>query len=180
MTTSFLTETELKNLGLKTIGRNVLISRKASFYGNSNIEIGDNVRIDDFCIISGKVKLGNNIHISAYVALYGAFGIEMKDYTGISPKSTIYSAMDDFSGEHLIGPIHPANRTDVRGGKVLIEKFAHIGCNSVIFPNLTISEGTVVGAMSLVNKTTEAWSVYYGQPAKYVKKRSQNLTQLVD
>ena len=64
----FYSESELKNLGFKKIGSNVLISKKASLYGVSQMEIGDNVRIDDFCILSGNIMLGSNIHISAYVA----------------------------------------------------------------------------------------------------------------
>jgi len=177
--TSFLSPDELKSIGFKSYGTNVLISRKASIYGASDMSIGDNVRIDDFCILSGKIKLGSNIHISAYVALYGAMGIELKDYTGISPRSTIYSAMDDFSGEYLIGPIHPKDKINVTGGKVILEKFVQVGCNSVIFPNITIGEGSVIGAMSLVKSDTEPWGIYIGVPVKKFKNRSNTLLNLI-
>lgn len=56
---NFYNEVELKNLGLKSYGENVLISKKCSIYGAENIEIGNNVRIDDFCILSGEIKIGN-------------------------------------------------------------------------------------------------------------------------
>lgn len=46
--TSFYSEDELKSIGLKTYGENVLISRFARIYGAKNISIGNNVRIDDF------------------------------------------------------------------------------------------------------------------------------------
>lgn len=173
--TSFYPEEELKLLGLKSYGENVLISRKTSIYGAGNITIGNNVRIDDYCILSGHISIGSNIHISAYVALYGASGIILEDYTGISPKSTIYSAIDDFSGNYLIGPIHPSESTNVQGGTVKIEKYSQIGCNSVIFPNLTIKEGSVVGAMSIVKKSTQPWGIYAGIPAKRIKERSKLL-----
>lgn len=172
---SFLNNDEIKSLGFKSVGNNVLISRKASFYGNSSIEIGNNVRIDDFCIISGKVKIGNHIHISAYVALYGAYGIELEDYTGISPRSTVFSAMDDFSGDFLIGPIHPKNSTNVTGGKVLIKRFAQIGCNCVLFPGITINEGSVIGAMSLVTHSLQSWGIYVGIPVRYLRSRTKGL-----
>lgn len=177
--TSFYTDQELASLGLKSYGSNVLISRKCSIYGAANIEIGDNVRIDDFCILSGNIRIGSNIHISAYVALYGAKGIELKDYTGISPKSTIYSAMDDFSGDWLIGPVHPEGTTHVTGGKVILEKFVQIGCNSVLFPDVTIGEGSVIGAMSLVNKSVEEWGIYCGVPVKKIKDRRKELLRFV-
>lgn len=177
--TSFYSQEELASIGLKAYGKHVLISRKCSIYGAENIEIGDNVRIDDFCILSGHIKLGSNIHISAYVALYGAEGIELEDYTGISSHTTIYSAMDDFSGEYLIGPIHPEGTTNVTGGKVILKRFVQIGCNSVIFPNLTIEEGTVIGAMSLVRKDIEPWGIYVGIPVVKIKDRSKSLLNLI-
>lgn len=177
--TSFYSPAELAQLGLKAFGKDVLISRKCSIYGAQNIEIGDNVRIDDFCILSGKIKLGSHIHISAYVALYGAEGIELEDYTGISPRTTIYSAMDDFSGNYLIGPIHPEGTINVTGGKVTLEKYVQIGCNCVIFPNLTIKEGSVIGAMSLVRDNIEPWGIHIGIPAVKIKNRSKSLLKLV-
>ena len=67
---SFYSQNELLELGFKKIGTNVLISKKSSIYNAQNIEIGDNVRIDDFCLLSGTIKLGNYIHIGAYSALY--------------------------------------------------------------------------------------------------------------
>ena len=179
--TSFYDDEELRELGLKSYGKNVLISRKASIYGASDIEIGNNVRIDDFCILSGKIKIGSNIHISTFVALYGAEGIELEDYTGISPRSTVFSAMDDFSGDYLVGPIHPKELTNVTGGKVLIKRFSQIGCSSVVFPNLTIGEGCAVGAMTLVNKDLSPWHIYAGVPAKIIKPRSKILlTKLIE
>ena len=99
--TSYYTDEELANLGIKSYGVNVKLSRYARLYSAESISIGDNVRIDDFCILSGHISLGSNIHISAYVALYGSIGIVLEDYTGISPMSVIYSAMDDFSGDFL-------------------------------------------------------------------------------
>lgn len=178
--TSFYTEDELVALGLKSYGTNVLISRKCSIYGAQNIEIGDNVRIDDFCILSGKIKLGSHIHISAYVALYGAEGIELEDYTGISPRTTIYSAMDDFSGNYLIGPIHDESKTNVTGAPVKVHRFAHIGANTVIYPGIDIPEGTVIGAMSMVSRSNlEPWSIYVGVPVYKIKDRVNNLLKLI-
>lgn len=176
---SFYTEDELFNLGFKSFGENVKISRFARFYSPQNISIGSNVRIDDFCIISGNIRIGSHIHISAYVGLYGAKGIELCDYTGISPKSVIYSAMDDFSGDYLIGPIHPEGTTHIVGGKVIIEKYAQIGTNSIIFPNLTIGEGAVIGACSLVRRNVEAWGIYCGVPVIKIKNRNKALLRLV-
>lgn len=173
--TSFYSDDELQQIGFKSIGKDVKISRKASIYSPQNISIGDNVRIDDFCILSGNITLGSHIHISAYVALYGAMGIVMEDYSGISPKSVIYSAMDDFSGDYLIGPIHPESMTNVTGGVVTIKKYVQIGSNAIVFPNLTIGEGSVIGACSMLKNDAESWSIYAGVPAIKKKNRSNKL-----
>jgi acetyltransferase-like isoleucine patch superfamily enzyme len=38
-------------------------------------------------------------------------------------------------------------------------------------PGVILEEGTSVGAMSLVLKSTEPWSIYVGSPAKRLKER---------
>lgn len=176
--TSFLTYDELSAFGFKSIGQDCKISRYARFYGVQNISIGDNVRIDDFCIISGNVSIGSNIHISAYVALYGSKGIIIEDYAGISSRSTIYSAMDDFSGDYLVGPVHPKEYTNVTGGIVSIKKYSQIGASCLVFPNLTIGEGSVIGAMSMVRHSVDKWGIYAGVPVIKIKDRSDKLKQM--
>lgn len=177
---SFYSEEELKEIGFKSYGSNLKISRYARFYSPYNISIGNNVRIDDFCILSGTISLGNDIHISAYVALYGALGIEFEDYTGISAHSVIYSAMDDFSGNYLVGSVHPEGLTNVTGGRVIVKKFSQIGVNCVVFPNLTIGEGVAIGACSLVTKTLQEWGIYVGIPAIRIKDRKRRMADLVN
>lgn len=176
---SFFSKEELSQLGLKSFGENVLISRKASIYSPGKIEIGNHVRIDDFCILSGEIKLGNYIHISAYNVLYGRYGIELLDYSGISPHCVILSASDDFSGNYLINPMIPEEYTHVTGGKVLISKYVQIGASCVLMPNLVINEGSVIAAMSFVNKSVGEWSICGGIPAKFLKERSKELLKKV-
>ena len=177
--TSFYSDEELLSMGFKTIGKDCKISRNAKFYGISNISMGDNVRIDDFCIVSGNVTFGSHIHVSPYVALYGALGLLFEDYSGISGHSVIYSAMDDFGGDYLVGSVHPEELTNVTGGLVTIQKFSQIGVNCVVFPNLVIEEGVAVGACSLVTKSLSSWGIYVGIPAERLKDRKKNMIQLV-
>lgn len=177
---SFYTAKELKNIGLNSYGENVLISKKVSIYSASEISIGNNVRIDDFCVLSGNITLGSHIHISTYCALYGSKGITLEDYTGLSPRTTIFSAMDDFSGDYLIGPIHDRKYTKVTGGRVTICRFVQVGAGSIVFPNLIINEGSIVGAMSLVTKSLDSWGIFVGIPAKKIKNRNKGLIKFID
>ena len=62
---SFFSESELKAIGFLKYGKNVLVSRKASIYNPEQMVLGDNIRIDDSCILSGNIKLGSYIHIPA-------------------------------------------------------------------------------------------------------------------
>ncbi len=180
MKTSFYTEQELAQLGLKSYGENVLISRYAQIYSPEKISIGDNVRIDDFCILSGNIVIGSHIHIAAYCAMYGSdYGIVMEDYTGLSARVTIYAAIDDFSGDYLIGPIHDERCTNVNGGVVKICRYAQIGVGTLVFPNVCIGEGVVLGAMSMAKKTLDQWGIYAGVPARRVKDRNKKMLALV-
>ena len=171
----FYSQEELSSIGFKSIGENVLISRKASIYGANRMSIGHHVRIDDFCILSGAITLGSHIHIGAFCALYGAHGIEMADYTGLSPRCTVFSATDDFSGDYLISPMAPVAFTNVTGGTVVIKMYSQIGAGSIIMPDITIEEGVAVAAMSFVNSSIPAWSIYAGVPARKMKDRKKGL-----
>lgn len=65
--TSFYSEEELRSIGLKSYGKNVLISRFARIYGAESISIGNNVRIDDFCILFKFYIFARNICCSGRI-----------------------------------------------------------------------------------------------------------------
>lgn len=176
---NFYNKEELDELGFKSLGSNVLISKKASIYNPEEITIGSNVRIDDFCILSGKIKIGNYVHISAYTTLYGRYGIDIGNFCGCSPRCTLFSATDDFSGEFMVGPLVPEKYTNVTNGKVILKDFVQIGCNSIVMPNIIVNEGSAVGALSFVNKNLDSWGIYAGIPAKKKKERSKNILNIV-
>lgn len=179
MASYYLSE-ELEQMGFKQCGKNVLISKKTSIYGAENISIGDNVRIDDFCILSGNIKIHNYVHIAPYCALFaGTEGIEMEDYSGLSARCIIYAMTDDYSGESLTNPMVPERYRKVTGGKVRLGEYVIIGTGTSILPNVVIGEGSAVGSMSLVNKSLEPWGIYAGIPCIKVKERKKNLLKIV-
>lgn len=177
---TFYSEDELKNLGLKAYGDNVLIGRNAILYTPEKLEIGNNVRIDDFCVLSGEIKLGNYIHISHFCGLYGGSqGITMEDYSGLSSKVTIYAVSDDYSGCSMTNPMIPSEyKPYSMEKKVLIKKHAIIGSGSIVLPGITIEEGSSIGSMSLCTKDTLQWSINVGIPAKKIKDRKKDLLML--
>lgn len=179
MKTSFFNVEELKALGLKSFGSNVLISRNAQLYNPEKLTLGSHVRIDDFCILTGKITLGSYIHISAYCALYGKGGIIIKDFSGLSPRCTLFSVTDNFNGNYLMSPLTYLEHNDLIEGEIIINKYVQIGANSTILPNCVLEEGTAVGAMSLVKDNLESWSIYAGVPVKKIKERNQGLLKHV-
>lgn len=161
---------------MNKIGNDCHIHPTTLFFGN-DIEIGDNVRIDAFCVLTGKVKIGNNVHIACGSYLFGKSGIQMCDFSGLSSRVTIYSESDDYSGDYMTNPCVPDEYKHVIKGEVRIGKHAIVGCNATIMPNVKIGEGSAVGAYSFVKSDCIPWSIYAGVPAKRVRDRSMNLLE---
>jgi acetyltransferase-like isoleucine patch superfamily enzyme len=102
----------------------------------------------------------------------------MEDFTGLSPRCTIFSATDDFSGDYLISPMNPQELCNVTGGKVILKKYSHICAGSIIMPDLTIGQGSVIGAMSFVNQSIGRWQIWAGIPIKFIKARKNSIDGL--
>lgn len=178
--TTFYTEEELKGLGLKKYGSNVLISRNALLYTPELLEVGDNVRIDDFTTISGRVVLGDYIHIAQFCGLYGGTeGIVMENFSGLSSRVVIYATSNDYSGESLTNPTVPEKyKAADKNAAVRLCKHVIVGAGCVILPGVTLGEGSSIGALTLCTKSLAPWGVYAGSPARKIKERSMKLLEL--
>lgn len=176
---SFYSEEELALFNFKSIGKNVLISRKTSIYQPEQISIGNNVRIDDFCVLSGNIIIKNYVHIACYCGLFaGNEGIFFDDFSGISSRVTIYSVSDDYTGEFMTNPMVPMQYRHIIAKKVSLGKHVIVGAGSIILPGVNLKEGVAVGAMSLVTKSFSPWKIIYGNPAKILKDRKSTLLNL--
>ena len=176
---AYLTTEQLHEMGFKSLGKNVKISDKASIYNADQIEIGDNARIDDFCVISGRVKIGRNVHIAPLCLVAGGEeGITLSDFSGLAYQVQIFAQSDDYSGKTLTNPTVPSEYKKEYKKSVFLGKHVIIGAGSIVFPGVHISEGCSVGALTLVNKSTEEWGTYLGNPAKRIKDRKKDLLAL--
>ncbi|MGX8832900.1 acyltransferase [Amedibacillus sp. YH-ame6] len=170
---------ELREMGFKSLGVNVLISTYSIILSPEAIEIGNNVRIDAFSILSGKIVIHNNVHIAVGCSLFaGDAGIELCDFTGLSSKVSVYAVSDDYSGDYLTNPTVPEKFKHVKSEKVCFEKHTLIGASSVVLPGVVVGEGTSVGAMSLIVKSLDSWGMYAGIPVRKLKCRSKKLLEL--
>lgn len=178
---SFLSQKQLEDFGFKFLGQNVLISDKCSIYNAKNISIGDNTRIDDFCVLSagdGGIEIGKYVHIACFATIIGKGKVVMKDYSGISSRVAVYSSSDNYDGEYMTNPCLPPIVTNTIHKDVTLGKHVVVGSGSIILPGVTLDDGCAVGAMSLVNKSIEGAYVLAGVPVKIIKPRKLNIFEL--
>ena len=125
------------------IGNNTIIYSTANIWMPCNLVVGERCCIGPNTIVynPNKIVLGKKVTISQYTYLCG--------------------------GSHDI--------TDLALGfisaPIIIKDFSWVCANCFIMMGTTIEEGCIIGATASLFKSTEPWSVYGGNPAKYIKKR---------
>ena len=178
---AMLSREAIEAFGFSSVGENIQISERAVFYGSSRITLGNNIRIDDFCVLSagvGGISIGDHVHIAVYSSLIGTGRITLSDFCNISSRVAIYSSNDDYSGFTLTNPTVPSEFTGVAHADVMLDKHVIVGSGSVILPGVTLEEGVAIGALSLVNKRCEAFGIYVGNPIRRIKERKRDLLKL--
>ncbi len=177
---SYFSDVELKGFGFKSLGNDVRISTKASVYDCSKISIEDNVRIDDFCLLSGSLKIGRFTHLAPYCMLAGGLkGICIGSYVTLAYGVKIFSETDDYSGASAVGSLMPENLKKVGRKTTEIGSISLLGTNSIVLPGCNLGEGVALGAATLVTKELDSWWIYIGSPAKAYKPREQKVKKLV-
>jgi acetyltransferase-like isoleucine patch superfamily enzyme len=177
----YLSLSQLSRLNFKKIGKNVLIDKNVIIPFPNNIEIGDDVRIDTMCVLSsgkkGNIIINNNVHIAPFNLIYCADNhkIVFNNHTGLSAGCKLYGKSGNYDGNYLLNPTHNAEDTAIIGGDIILNKFATIGTDCILFPGSIIPVGTVLGAKSLytAKHSLDEWSIYAGIPVKFIKKRSK-------
>jgi dTDP-4-amino-4,6-dideoxy-D-glucose acyltransferase len=178
---AFLSSEAIAMLGFASVGENVQISDRASFYGADRITVGNNTRIDDFCVVSaglGGIYIGHNVHIAVYSSLIGSGKITLSDFCNISSRVSIYTSSDDHSGVTMTNPTLPSEYTGVRHADVFLGKHVLVFGGSVILPGVTIEDGVVIGALSLIRNNCQAFGIYAGNPARRINERKRDLLEL--
>jgi len=173
----YLTREALTNMPFKSLGHDVMIHERVTLVGIENISIGSHVRIDPDVILlaTGPLTIGCYTHIAACVFVGAKAGFEMKNFANIAHGARIYTINDDYSGEHLMGPTIPEEFLGLRSGAVLMQEHANVGAGAIILPGVTLAEGSVLGALSLIGRSTEPWMIYGGVPAKPIKERRRDV-----
>lgn len=139
----------LFKLILGRLGSHVMIDRCVYFRYPQKIFIGNNCAINRGCrfFASAHTDDKKNIDIGNHVI--------------IGPNVTIFTAGHDPETIELADNY----------GRVTIENDVWIGGNVTILQGVTIHEGAVIGAGSIVVKDVPAWTINVGNPAREIKKR---------
>ena len=163
---------------LKSLGKNVIIGKTVRIRNPELVEIGDNVIIDDFTYISGKLNLGKGIHIGANCTFQaGESEILINNYSGISSGCRFFAISSDYLASNIDLPTLPDDYIDPNSstinGNISIGRACLIGANSVILPGVTIPDGCSFGAASKISKRKYLeYSFYLNECKKTISKRN--------
>jgi galactoside O-acetyltransferase len=175
----FLSPRQLRKLDFAFLGENVLISDKCSIYSPNSLKIGDNSRIDDFCVLSGNIAIGRNVHVAVFSNLAaGNSSITLHDFVGLAFGCHVIAQSDDYSGSTMTNPTVPSEFKRETSRAISIGRHTILGTGSIVLPGVSIPEGVSSGANTLFRENPEPWSIYVGSPARRIKQRSQDLLLL--
>ncbi len=173
---AYLTQEQLEALNFKSLGNDVKISDKAAIYCPEKISLGDNSRIDDFCLVKGPLTLGRYAYLTPHCLVSSSRDeIVIDDFACLAFRVSVFSSTDDYHGTSISNSQIPDEYKQVEHGGIHIGRHVIIGSHSVIMPGVNLAEGCSVGAMAFVNKSTTPWGIYAGIPAKRIKDRKKDL-----
>jgi acetyltransferase-like isoleucine patch superfamily enzyme len=160
----------------KKQGFDVFVSEMSVISRPHLIELGNHVAIDQFVTITTQAEIGDYVHIAPCCTIIGGAEAKviMKEHSGMAAGARVIATGADFSSGYLTNPQVPQEfRKEKTDNIVIFEKYSILGTNAVVLPGVTLAEGSVIGANSVVTKDTEPWKIYAGCPAKPIKDREK-------
>ncbi len=120
-------------------------------------KIGENCNICSHCFIENEAVIGNDVTIKCGVQVWDGITIEDNVFVG---------ANVTFTNDR-----YPKSRNmDWELEKTLVKQGASIGAGSTILCGITIGENAMIGAGSVVTHDVPAGELWYGNPARFVRK----------
>lgn len=126
-------------------------------------------------------KIGKSVNIYSSVKIWVPWNLEVGDYSTIGPKVNIYNQGKITIGSNTVISqksflCASTHDFEISNYPLLLKPIkigdqVWIAADAFIGPNVTISEGAVIGARSAVFKSVEQWTVVGGNPAKFIRKR---------
>jgi maltose O-acetyltransferase len=112
-----------------------------------------------------RITIGDSSTVNYGVLLDGRSGLTIGDNASICEGTAILTLEHDVDDPHLA----------LRGGSVEVGDYAFVGSYARILPGVTLGEGAVVGAGSVVTRDVAPYTVVAGVPARYVRDRVRDV-----
>ena len=119
-----------------------------------------------------NISIGKRVSINDNVFLNGYGGIEFGDDSGVAYGSALISEDHDISDPDI-----PMKEQPKLPGKITIEKNVWVASNCVVLRGVTIGEGSVVAAGSVVTKSVPPFSIVGGNPARVIRSRKRRIKE---
>lgn len=130
-------------------------------------------------------KLGSDVHIYPNVKVWAPWQLTVGNRVGIADGVTLYNMAPIVignncvisQGSHLCGGSHDIQSENFQlvAGKITVESDVWLCAETFIGPGVRIERGCVIGARAVVMRSiTAPWTVWAGNPAKYVKHRNHS------
>lgn len=114
------------------------------------------------CKVGKDVFIGTNVSFDTGHAEL----IELEEHAHIAGHSILLCHQRNLS-DYCVGDDYA--KLPYKTGKIILKKGCLVGTHTLIMPGVTVGEGAIVGAYSLVTKDIPAWTIAVGRPAKVVK-----------
>jgi acetyltransferase-like isoleucine patch superfamily enzyme len=154
----------------KSLGQGVQIEPGVRFKHIETMEIGNRVFIGGGAYLQGRFDgrcfIGDSVWIGPH-AYFDARDLVLEDYVGWGPGAKVLGS------EHTGVPLdRPIIQTDLRIQPVFVRRGADVGTGAILLPGVTIGEGAIVGAGSVVTHDVAPFSIVAGSPARFLRMRS--------
>lgn len=156
-----------------SLGEGVTVSPLAKIIQACKVHLGDHALVDDFAFIMGgdRTSIGRYVYVACFVSITGGGTFEAGDFSVLGPGCRIVAGTDDFNGNSLANSTIPDRFRGVHRSFVRLAPYSVVGANTVVLPGVTVGEGAVAGACSVVTRDLAPWTINWGIPARPMKNR---------
>ncbi|CAN5430641.1 acetyltransferase [soil metagenome] len=127
-------------------------------------------------------KVGKKVHVYPGAKIWAPWNLEIGDESAVANGAILYTQGKILIGKHVVisqgahlcAGTHDYNLPDfpLITKPIIVEDYAWVAAEAFIHPGITIGTGSVVGARSVVTKSTSPWMVCAGHPCKSIAPRN--------